>query len=366
MPMNYRRASVFTGVVITLVCCYAVYQKTSSQPIKGRGEMYGATGARYVQKEQDMYVNPRSAVTRSALCKKFKPLPKQVIAGVEKFVFFVGKGKSGTTITASLMDAHPNMIVSNEYFLKTKLLKGKHPQLLKLAMNKTDLFNRLYKQSWEDSCHGATSVSRAKSGHHYGVGIVSNFSWHGMYKDLKVIGDKDGYAVGQLYQRYPIYFRQFFRKLSDTLQIPIQAVHMIRNPYDAIASKCLTNLLMQGRPPTETNKYNNTRCLKEQTIPYFSVETGVMKMKNDTGLNLKILDIHNADFVKRPVETVRNICEFFEVDCPEGYLQACKEKAYSAVSKTRRLVVWPKELRKRIDEAMKKFPFFQRYSYDSE
>ena len=116
-----------------------------------------------------------------------------MIAGVEKFVFFVGRGKSGTTITASVMDAHPNMIVSNQYFLETKLLRGKDPRLLKLAMDKTELFNRLYKHSWKDSCYGTTSIKRVQSGHHYGVGIVSNFSWHGMYKDLKVLYWRQGW-----------------------------------------------------------------------------------------------------------------------------------------------------------------------------
>ena len=104
------------------------------------------------------------------------------------------------------------------------------------------------------------------------------------------IGDKDGDEFGESYQRDPIYFRQFFQTLSDTLRIPIQAVNVIRNPYDAIASICLSKQLLQGHPPTERNKYNNANCLNKQVMPYFSVESSVMKMKNDTDLNLKILD----------------------------------------------------------------------------
>jgi len=73
------------------------------------------------------------------------------------------------------MDAHPSMVISNEYMLfhRVKLLK-----------NKTKLFNTLYESSWNESYHGKYSTFYALSGHHYGVGIVSNFSWHGMYKNL--------------------------------------------------------------------------------------------------------------------------------------------------------------------------------------
>ena len=354
MPLN-RHANLVVIIIITIVCCFAAYQTPWSQ--QGREWIWQQTSAGH-----RTFVNPNRAVG-SALLEKFKPLPQEVIAGVEKFVIFVGKGRSGTTITASLMDAHPNMIVSNEYFHNTKV-SWKSPKLLQLVKNKTDLFNRFYEQSWEDSRHGVTSIRRALSGHHYGVGIVSNFSWHGTYKELKVIGDKDNEEFVRFYQKDPIYFRRIIKQLSDTLQIPIHVIHAIRNPYDAIAAKCLYIPRIRGIL-TKTKGYNDQRCLRYSMQDYFSVERSVMRMMNDE-LNLKILDIHNADFVKRPIETVMKICKFLEVDCPEGYLQACKEKAYASPSKSRRLVAWSKEMVKKIDEEMQSIPFFQRYSYDSQ
>ena len=188
-----------------------------------------------------------------------------------------------------------------------------------------------------------------------------------MYKNLKVIGDKCGTETVYVYQSDPSHFRKLLKQLSDTLQIQVMAVHVIRNPYDVIATNCFPSSMTSGiNRPTEKNKFNDTNCLKKIVLRVIEVEDVVMSMKNDAELSLKILDIHNADYVKTPVETVKKICEFLEVDCPEGYLQACKEKAYSSTSKTRRLVVWPKEMAKQIDEAMKRFPFLQRYSYDND
>ena len=44
-------------------------------------------------------------------------LSRELVDGVKKFVFFVGYGHS---IIGSLMDAHPHVAISNEFFLFTK------------------------------------------------------------------------------------------------------------------------------------------------------------------------------------------------------------------------------------------------------
>ena len=45
------------------------------------------------------------------------------------------------------------------------------------------------------------------------------------------------------------------------------AWHVIRNPYDAVATKCLGSVTTQQ--PTETNKYNNPICLKRIMTAFF-------------------------------------------------------------------------------------------------
>ena len=44
----------------------------------------------------------------------FQPLPLSVVDGVMAFVFFIGIGRSGHSIVASILDSHPHMVVSNE------------------------------------------------------------------------------------------------------------------------------------------------------------------------------------------------------------------------------------------------------------
>ena len=50
-------------------------------------------------------------------------LSPQVIAGVKKFVFFIGYGRSGHSIIGSIMDAHPHVVIAHEFFLFSKFPK---------------------------------------------------------------------------------------------------------------------------------------------------------------------------------------------------------------------------------------------------
>jgi len=51
-----------------------------------------------------------------------------------------------------------------------------------------------------------------------------------MYNNLKVTGDKCCTEIVSVYKRDPSHFRQLLKQLSDTLQIPIMAVHVMRSP----------------------------------------------------------------------------------------------------------------------------------------
>lgn len=358
--------SIFLVVTVIILSCYTVYQKVFPGIGLPQRTLVVLEQEPTLAKEELQHKDTTYMVTASdkaALFDKFNPLPQHVVRNVERFVIFVGYGSSGHSIISSVMDAHPNIVVAQEFKVFRQALKYNCTELLR---NKTYLLNAIYRKSWDDAHYGITNVQKALAGHHYGVGIVSNFSWHGMYKNLKVVADKGAGAVTEIYAHNPKRLREAYKQLSSTLQIPIQAIHVVRNPYDMIASNSFFGLVRLGNPPTERNKYNKTATLQLVKARTFAMAESVINMKKDAELNLKVLDIHNADYVKKPVETVKRICAFLKVDCFEGYLQACNQKAYSSTSKTRRLVAWPKKMLAEIDESMKKFPFFHRYSYNSE
>ena len=80
-------------------------------------------------------------------------LTKKVIDGVKAFVFFIGYGRSGSSIVSSFIDAHPHAVVSYQY----GIFNNKKKEILK---DKTNLFNQLYRKSQKDIKSGARSHTK--------------------------------------------------------------------------------------------------------------------------------------------------------------------------------------------------------------
>ena len=56
---------------------------------------------------------------------------------------------------------------------------------------------------------------------------------------LKVIGEKGGGSITDVYRRSPGNASIYFKELVDTVQIPIRVMYVVRNPYDMIATAVL-------------------------------------------------------------------------------------------------------------------------------
>ena len=154
---------------------------------------------------------------------------------------------------------------------------------------------------------------------------------------------------------------------AHTLKIPIHAIHVVQNPYDMIATNFIfkSRFRSKGQVSQPSESKGSANMLMGSMSKVFWLADGVLDMIMDPELDLKVLEVHNADYVRKPAETVKRICAFLEVDCPEGYVQACKEKAYTRVSKTREAVLFPKQMVTEIGQKLKKYPFFRRYAYNS-
>ncbi len=168
-------------------------------------------------------------------------LSQRDIDRVEKFVFFVGYPRSGHSVIGSMMDAHPNMIIPHEFMLFQKMTEGSFT-----AQNKTVLFNALYQKSYRDAKNGWRSPSyNTVKGYTLFVGTPWHATFHG---SLKVIGDKSGGQTVMAYGKDKFQFKKAFSSIRDTVQIPIRVIHVVRNPYDMIATGSLYECKLNGTP----------------------------------------------------------------------------------------------------------------------
>lgn len=70
------------------------------------------------------------------------------------------------------------------------------------------------------------------------------------------------------------------------------------------------------------------------------------------------------EIVMNPAETLRKICKFLDITCSERYIQDCAATVDPVPSITRDFIEWTAEQKNRVYEEMKKYSFYEGYSYD--
>lgn len=296
------------------------------------------------------------------LTAHFTNLTSEQIQSVEKFVFFVGYGRSGHSVVASLMDAHPNMIIADEYYLFDKLAgKKTHKQL----STKSDLFNELYLNSYTCAKGGRRNASSHQTkSYHLGVGGM----WQGRFSQLKVIGEKTGGSTAVMYHDKKTTFKAAYKVLGNIAKVPLYALHVVRNPYDMIATVALYQASGHPNdykvPASVEKKFDDPKQLNRAVDIILKKAEAVSQLKTDSELGLRLLEIHLEDLIATPRQEILSICKFLEVECSEEYLRACEAKISPSVSRSRNTVVWHSDMRDRVVAATKKYDFFSRYMFD--
>lgn len=289
---------------------------------------------------------------------QFLPLTPAEITEVEKFVLFIGYPGSGHSVIGSLMDAHPQMIISHEFSVLLRISRDSH------LSDKATLFNAIYKDSYNDLVRGWRASDNVKKG--YSLGTKSK--WQAKFTNLTVIGDKSGGRTTRFYHQYPDKFDHSYHQLMKTIGVPVCVFHVVRNPYDMAATSMLYQLShklhgVKYSGANVTHRYNDTTKLRRH-VRAVAARAGV-NAELMQKYHLNTLEVHNSEFVLEPRATCEKICQFLGVVCPDLFLQECRDKAFPEVSKTRSTVVWSEDLIADVQELISRYHFFKNYSFDS-
>jgi hypothetical protein len=130
---------------------------------------------------------------------------------------FIGYQRSGSTLVRSLLDAHPSVIIAHEL---TAL------KLVEAGVGKRSLYQLLL----ENSQDRAQNKRQLMHGYNY---KVPN-QWQGRFDELRVIGDKKAAASTAQLAKNP----RLLHWLRNTVATEVKFVHVVRNPYDNIATWC--------------------------------------------------------------------------------------------------------------------------------
>ena len=264
----------------------------------------------------------------------FQPKRDDIFKELKGFVMFIGYPRSGHTLVGSLLDAHPNAVISHELYVLDYFKRG---------WNKNKIFSRIFHNS-----EAFTRSGREWMGYQY---RVPN-QWQGRFKEIHVIGDKSGGRSSRavdLEREGP-----WYEDVSGRLHIPLKLVHVIRNPMDNISTMV-----------TRTNKRNEKAIgndlLKLKIDHYFKLvakNESIRKAWSD-----KTIDIYLEDFINDPKRHLEELGSFLEIRTDDEYLADCSSIVWEKPNKSRGNVekLWSAELVDEVRSRSLEVGFLRKY-----
>ena len=285
-------------------------------------------------------------------------IPAEVAETVGRLVLFVGYPRSCHSLVASLLDAHPHMAIAHEYDLVRRWNEWTPVD----QSNRTFVFNMIFNITRTQALYGlrsavpGTALASARNAYSYGVPN----QWNGNYKGfIQLIGDKHGGRTSKyLSQEGSSKVKvDIFQEISNKLKLPLVFVHVMRNPYDNIATMALkqgkagrrvvNGTVLQGTLETERHLTNMARVYTNRLVK--SVEAVRKKYR--------VVDIKCEDLVRDPVSTLRALCNDLGIYCGNEYLTDCSSIINDKPSRTRYLIKWPVGLKENIAKTLSNYPF---------
>lgn len=226
---------------------------------------------------------------------------RRTFSEVERFFFMLGYTRSGSTLVGTLLNAHPQMVIAHEADVFRFVRPG---------VTRSTLFAILLRRDREFA-----AIDRSYHGFAYSV----PGSDQGSFTSLRVVGDKHaGRATRRLHADPAL-----LERVRARVRVPIRVLHLVRNPFDNIASIA------------------RNRDLPLSSAMEIYGRLGVAVDEVSARLDpSELLAVRYEHVVADPVGTLRELCAFVGVDATPGYLTACAALISGDTRRSRDRVAW--------------------------
>lgn len=250
---------------------------------------------------------------------------------VQTFCLFIGHNKSGTSLVGALLDAHPEVILSDEVGALNYLLAG---------FEREQIFHLLLRGSRREALKGRVTARRLTP---YSYKVPDQ--WQGKYSRLRVIGDGKAGTTTQLFTRHADALQRLQSEMSG---LNLRFIQTIRNPFDPISV-----MMVRGK-----------RSFENSIGHYFDACERLVSLRERIGAE-HLLAVRYEDFVRAPEANLRRLTSFLGVDAPQSYLDACTGILRPAPDVQRNMVDWQPEWIRLVESSMRKYSFLDGYSFES-
>lgn len=266
----------------------------------------------------------------------------------------IGYARSGGTLLAMTLNAHPEMVIANELRLLDKLdfpfrlgrflARGR---LARLVVDKDRRFRR--------------DTSYTQTDYPYSV----ENQWQGGHSRLRVIGNKDGPNVAKRLNERPELLDSLRRQIS----APVRALFSIRNPYDIIATQYLREMRLEGKVQfASVRDYNPEDAellqLGQEHISRFRQLSDKIFRALRMFPKEDVFPVRHEKLVASPKSMLRKICAFCGVDPTEEYLDACASIVWAAPHPSRFKALWTPRQIEEVAGFTERYPWLRGYGFE--
>ena len=254
---------------------------------------------------------------------------------IEAVCLFVGYPRSGHTLVGALLDAHPDAVIAHEM----------------------DLLRFVYARFFRSQlCAMLVDNARraAATGHTWGTyAYAVPGQWQGRFRRIRVIGDKHGEATSVRLHFSP----SLLERTARTFRHPVKLIHVIRNPYDNIATISRKPHTIQPAlaPPSGD-------VLRDAIEYYFALCAAVERVRRAGRYD--VMDVRHEAFVADPAASLTAIGRFLGLAMDDDYLRAASAIVNPAPLPSRTSIDWPAPRIAEVAERMRAFPFLEGYGFE--
>ena len=249
---------------------------------------------------------------------------------VRTFCLFVGHNKSGTSMLGSLLDAHRDVILSDEVDAL---------QYVEAGFDRDQIYHLLLRGSEAGHRKGRVTARRLEP---YSYAVPDQ--WQGRSPTPLVVGDS---TSGSTTRRLGRDGDLLDRAAALMPGVDVKLVQVIRNPFDPISvmmvrgNRTFQNSIDHYFTACETLAELRARCTPEDLLP-----------------------VRYEAFVADPEAGLAEACRFLGVVPDPDYLRACASIIRPTPDRSRRMVEWTPEWIELVERRMTAFDFLRGYSYE--
>jgi hypothetical protein len=255
---------------------------------------------------------------------------KTLFSHLQYFCMFIGYPYSGHSLVGSIIDAHPQAVISQELHVG---------RLLKRGFQKEKIFPMIVLNSIQSALNGRTW-------NNYSYSIPGE--WNGRFTTIRVIGDKKGSKSTKMLSKRS----EVVEMVETSFGFPVKYIHVMRNPYDIIST------LYRKTKPGGPEK------MQRLTNRIFGRMAGVEKLRQQIHPD-NWLDVYHESIITDPEISIPALLRFFALEIPEGFIENCKKLLYKKPHQSRHDIDWKKEDIDEVAGKMSAFKQFSSYRFDT-